>query len=209
MYSIEIKDTTWTVVSQYECNDSLIHDDYINLDLIHQVYVSQMANKRYAIASTKNRALVHGSTRKLYKQKGTGSARVGSKKSPIRRWGWVAFWPTSARNFTQKINKKMSRAAVRWLLTSKIKDKAVVWLTGLALTESKTKQAVQLLSSLSLSWKVLLVMDKKQENIEKSFRNIPTVKYILASYLNPRDLMHFDTILVMEDALDSMKYLHA
>lgn len=208
MYSIDMKDMSWKVVKSYDFDDKLVHDDYVNPDLIHQVYVAQMSNERYPLASTKTRWQVHGSRKKLYRQKGTGSARVGNKQSPIRRGGWVAFGPTSARNYTKKINKKMSRASVRALLTVKAQEKEIVWITNLAFDVPKTKNAINVLDALSIGTKVLLVMWSKNEAIEKSFRNIPHAKYILASYLNPRDLMHYDTLLIMEDAMDHMSHLY-
>ncbi|GHW02649.1 50S ribosomal protein L4 [candidate division SR1 bacterium] len=203
-YSVDIYDKSGKVVSKVDLNADIFADEKVNKTLIHEYYLLQMSNARVAIASTKNRGQVSGSGRKLYKQKGTGNARVGDKNSPIRRHGGVAFGPTNARNFEKFMTKKARKVALNGLLTLKAQEKA---LAGLQLPEMqpKTKDAVAILNALELSdKKVLLVLNTKQEGIEKSFKNIEKVKYILLDYLNPRDVMHADKIVFLEDALKTL-----
>ncbi len=203
-YAVDVYDKNGKVVSNVKLNAEVFADEKVNKTLIHEYYLLQMANARHVIASTKNRGEVAGSGRKLYKQKGTGNARVGDKNSPIRRHGGVAFGPTSERNFEKFMTKKARKLALNGLLTLKAKEEG---LAGLQLSEMqpKTKDAVAILQALGLTnKKVLLVMKTKQEGVEKSFRNIPKVKYLLLDYLNPRDVMNVDKVVFLEDALNAL-----
>jgi large subunit ribosomal protein L4 len=187
-----------------ELNTSLFSDEKVNKTLIQEFYLLQMANARNVIASTKGRGQVSGSGRKLYKQKGTGNGRVGDKNSPLRRHGGVAFGPTAARNFSKEMNKKARKLALNGIITLKAKENA---LAGLTLTElqPKTKDAIAILDALNLNGqKILLVMKSKNDGIEKSFRNIEKVKYLLLDYLNPRDLLNAEKVLFLEDALQAL-----
>lgn len=203
-YAVDVYDRTGKVVSQVTLNAEVFADEKVNKTLIHEYYLLQMANGRQAIASTKKRGEVAGSGRKLYRQKGTGNARVGDKNSPVRRHGGIAFGPTSERNFEKAMTKKARKLALTGLLTLKAQESA---LAGLQLVEmqSKTKDAAAILQALGLAdKKVLLVLKTKQEGIENSFRNLPKVKYLLLDYLNPRDLMHADKVVFLEDALSAL-----
>ena len=203
-YSVDVYDRDGKVVSKVTLNETLFSDEKVNKTLIHEYYLLQMANARNAIASTKGRGQVAGSGRKLYKQKGTGSGRVGDKNSPLRRHGGIAFGPTSARNFEKSMTKKAKKLALNGLITVKAQESALV---GLALTElqPKTKDALSILSNMGIQGqKTLLVMKSKNEGIEKSFRNIEKVKYLLLDYLNPRDLLNADKVVFLEDALTAL-----
>lgn len=203
-YSVDIYDKTGKIVGKEKLNENTFSDEKVNKTLIHEYYLLQMANGRVAVASTKNRGEVSGSGRKLYKQKGTGNARVGDKNSPIRRHGWVAFGPTNARNYEKFMTKKARKVALNWLLTLKAQANE---LAGLQLTEMqpKTKDAVAILNAIGLEGKkVLLVLKSKNEGVEKSFKNIEKVKYILLDYLNPKDLMHVEKVVFLEDALKAI-----
>jgi large subunit ribosomal protein L4 len=203
-YSVDVYNRDGKVVSKVELNADLFTDEKVNKTLIHEFYLLQMANARTAIASTKGRGQVNGSGKKLYKQKGTGSGRVGDKNSPLRRHGGIAFGPTSARNFSKDMTKKARKLALNGIITLKAKDNA---LSGLVLTElqPKTKDAIAILSNLGAGGqKILLVMKSKNEGIEKSFRNIEKVKYLLLDYLNPRDLLNADKVIFLEDALTAL-----
>jgi large subunit ribosomal protein L4 len=187
-----------------ELNTTLFSDEKVNKTLIQEFYLLQMANARNIIASTKGRGQVSGSGRKLYKQKGTGNGRVGDKNSPLRRHGGIAFGPTSARNFSKEMTKKAKKLALNGIITLKAKENA---LAGLTLTElqPKTKDAIAILNALNLNGqKILLVMKSKNDGIEKSFRNIEKVKYLLLDYLNPRDLLNAEKVLFLEDALQAL-----
>ncbi|MDR3169604.1 MAG: 50S ribosomal protein L4 [Candidatus Peribacteria bacterium] len=203
-YTVDIYDTKGKAISKVELNAELFSDEKVNKTLIHEFYLLQMANARIPIASTKGRGQVNGSGKKLYKQKGTGSGRVGDKNSPLRRHGGIAFGPTAERNFTKAMTKKAKKLALNGIITLKAQENA---LAGLALSElaPKTKDAVAILNALNLNGqKTLLVMKEKNDGIEKSFRNIEKVKYLLLDYLNPKDLLSADKVVFLEDALNAL-----
>ena len=202
VYTVDVYDKTWKVASKFELNPEVFSDEKINTSLIHEYLLLQEANARNAIASTKTRGEVSGSGRKLYKQKGTGNARVGDRNSPIRRHGWVAFGPSSERVYEKAMTKKARKVALNGLITMKVKDGIVCWL-DIDTMKPSTKDAIALLSKM---WKnekkVLLVLDKKEEWIVKSFRNIDGLKYLMVDYLNPRDLMNADAVVFLKPALE-------
>lgn len=202
VYSVDVYDKTGKVSSKFELNPEVFSDEKINTSLIHEYLLLQEANARNAIASTKTRGEVSGSGRKLYKQKGTGNARVGDRNSPIRRHGWVAFGPTSERVYEKAMTKKARKVALNGLITMKVKDGIVCGL-DIDTMKPSTKDAIALLSKM---WKnekkVLLVLDKKEDGIVKSFRNIEGLKYLLVDYLNPRDLMNADAVVFLKPALE-------
>ena len=191
VYAVDVYDKTWKVTSKFELNPEVFSDEKINTSLIHEYLLLQEANERNAIASTKTRAEVSGSGRKLYKQKGTGNARVGDRNSPIRRHGWIAFGPTSERVYEKAMTKKARKVALNGLITMKVKDGIVC---GLDIDTMKP--------STKDEKKILLVLDKKEEWIVKSFRNIEGLKYLLVDYLNPRDLMNADAVVFLKPALE-------
>ena len=194
VYSVDVYDKNGKVASKFDFNGDVFADEKVNQSLIHEYLLLQTANARNVIASTKTRAEVSGSGRKLYKQKGTGNARVGD--------GGVAFGPTSERNFEKTMTKKARKLALNGLLTLKLKDNAVSGL-DLDTMAPSTKSAISLLSTMGQSGKkVLLVLDKKEDGIVKSFRNIEGVKYLLVDYLNPYDLMNADAVVFLKPALE-------
>ena len=203
-YSVDVYNTEGKVVSKVELNANLFADEKINKTLIQEYLLLQQANGRVAIADTKDRSEVSGSGKKLYRQKGTGNGRVWDKNSPLRRHGWIAFGPTSARNFEKMMTKKARKVAMNGIITMKAKDSAIC---GLSLNkmEPKTKEAASIIERIGLAnQKVLLVLDAKNEGIEKSFRNIAKVKYILVDYLNPRDVLNADKVVFLEKALTKL-----
>lgn len=122
VYAVDVYDKNGKLTSKFDLNPELFSDEIVNPSLIHEYLLLQQANARNVIASTKTRAEVAGSGRKLYKQKGTGNARVGDKNSPIRRHGGVAFGPTPERNFEKTMTKKARKLALNGLLTLKVKE---------------------------------------------------------------------------------------
>ncbi len=209
-YSIAIYDAKGKVIETKQLNDAIFADENINDWLIHEFYVLQQANARLPYAHTKTRAEVAGSGRKLYRQKGTGNARVGSSRSPIRKHGWVAFGPRNTTDYSKDMPKKMKKLALAGVLTIKAKNEQLVGLVDNALGVIKTKEALVMLQNIGLAnKKTLVVMPEKDANIEKSMKNIPFVKTILASYLNPVDLLQYDKVLVVEGSLEKINTLFA
>ncbi|MFQ5730635.1 MAG: 50S ribosomal protein L4 [Planctomycetaceae bacterium] len=174
----------------------------INTQLLHDVVVMYEARRRVGTVRTKSRGMVKGSTKKLYRQKGTGRARAGSNRSPIRRGGGHTFGKLP-RDFGYRLPKKAVRAAMRMALLSKFQDEQVTLLDGLEVTEPKTRVVVSMLDTLGLSGVTcLLSIEKHDPNIWKSARNIPTLRVSPAAALNAYDLLHQRQLLMTAAALD-------
>ncbi|USN56512.1 MAG: 50S ribosomal protein L4 [Candidatus Peribacteria bacterium] len=204
-YTITLYDQKGKEAGTVQLNKDLYNKDVINTDLIHEYVVLQQANKRQSSAHTKTRGEVAGSGKKLYRQKGTGNARVGDGQSPIRVGGGVTFGPSNEKNYTKKMNKKMRRKAMCGVLSLKAEEKEIAGFKAFALKAPKTKDAVAFLDAAGFAnKKVLLVVNESDENLERSFANIPTVKQVRVQYLNPVDVMQAHIVLIAEDAFDTI-----
>jgi len=176
----------------------------INVDLMHQAYVRQMANARLGTHSTKGRGEVSGGGRKPWKQKGTGRARQGSTRAPHWVGGGKVHTPRP-RSYEQDMPKKMRRAALRSALTSKASENGIVILEALNLPEPKTKLMAQALSRLVGDSTVLILIPEKTAEydlVTRSANNLAAAKTIMASYLNIRDLLGYDKLVLPLPALD-------
>lgn len=171
-----------------------------NKSLMHQAVLFQMANSRKPIAHTKVQSDVRGGGRKPYRQKGTGNARQGSIRAPHYKGGGVVFGPRSNRNFTIKMPVGERRKALFSALSVKAHDKSVLVLDQYK-GEAKTKPFANMIKALPITRSVLIVIPAKNEPFEKSARNLPQVKTILASYLNVKDVLQYRSILFLEEAL--------
>ena len=171
-------------------------------DLVHRAVVRQLAHARQGTASTLTRAEVAGGGRKPYKQKGTGRARQGSIRTPLRPGGGVVFGP-KPRTYNLAMNRKERRLALRTALMSRIHDLIVVKGFGADLEAPKTKEIVAGLGRLGIveGTKVLVVLDAPTEVLRKSVRNLEKVKLIAADQLNVFDLLHANHVVVSEEAL--------
>ncbi len=182
-------------------------DDYIfgiepNVPVMHQMLVLQQANARQGTHSTRNRGEVKGSTRKLYRQKGTGRARQGSIRAPHHAGGGVVFGP-KPRDYTKRMPRKMRRLAVRSALSAKQAAGEIRVVDTLALDSIRTKAIVELLNGFNLGkQKTLIVLADKNETIMRSANNLPNVKTLNAMYLNIRDLLSYDVVLLPQAALE-------
>lgn len=172
-----------------------------NEDLMHQALVRQLANARLGTHDTKTRGEVSGGGRKPWRQKGTGRARQGSTRSPIWRGGGIVFGPTP-RSYSLDMPKKMRRAAVRSALSVKARDGLVTLVDDLDLGGRRTKDMMQLLANLQVGEDVLIALDQRNENVEIASRNLPRVKVIQAGYLNVRDLLGYERLLLPVSSLD-------
>jgi len=205
-YSIKVFNTKWKEVEEIKLNEVIFNDENINPSLMHEFVVMQLANARYNVAKVKTRWEVNRSWRKLYRQKGTGNARVGDAASPIRRWGGVAFGPTGNENYSKSMPKKQRRKALFSALTVKAKDEAIIALDKYDFDEIKTKNAVETINNLNLEWeKTLVVISEKNDIITKSFRNISGVKVILANYVNPYDLLSYNKVVFLKDSFGKIE----
>jgi large subunit ribosomal protein L4 len=171
-----------------------------NEAVVHQALVRQLANSRQGTADTKTRREVSGSSRKLYKQKHTGMARAGNKRSPLRRGGGVIFGP-HPRSYRQAMPKKMRRLAIRSILSAKLAGEELKVIDSFGLQEPKTKQMAQVLQALGIESSALLVTAELDTTVFKSARNITMIKTLPASMLNVVDLISHNTLLMTVDAV--------
>ncbi len=172
----------------------------VNKSLMHQAVLFQMANSRKPIAHTKVQGDVRGGGRKPYRQKGTGNARQGSIRAPHYKGGGVVFGPRSSRNFTLRMPTGERRKALCSALSSKAHEKSVLVLDHYK-GDMKTKPFAAMIKALPITRSVLIVIPAKDETLEKSARNLPHVKTILASYLNVKDVLQYRSVLFLEEAL--------
>jgi large subunit ribosomal protein L4 len=172
----------------------------INVPLMHQALVRQLANARQGTHTAKSRGEVNRTKAKWYRQKGTGRARHGSRNANLFVGGGVAHGP-KPRKYTKKMPRKMRRAALRSALSVKAMEKQIVVLDVLEMEAPKTKEMAVVLGNLGLDQRVLILLPEQNEPIEKSARNLPQVKTLRANYLNVRDLLGHDHVLVPLGAL--------
>lgn len=163
--------------------------------LVHKAMLWQLKKSKVSTAHSKTRSERRGGGRKPWRQKGTGRARAGSLRSPIFRKGGVVFGPTSEKKFAIKMPKKEKRLALHSVLSDKVLEKKLVVLDKLKFTQIKTKKMENLLSKLKILSTALLVLDKKDEKIGKSAKNIPYLKLASVSNLNILDLLDFEYLL--------------
>ncbi|MEJ5314866.1 MULTISPECIES: 50S ribosomal protein L4 [Anaerolinea] len=189
-------------VSSVELPES-IFEAPIYIDLMHQAYLRQMANARLGTHDTKTRNEVSGGGRKPWRQKGTGRARQGSTRSPIWAKGAKVHTP-HPRSYAQLMPRKMRRAALRSALSVKAAENAIVVVDQLTLPEAKTRHMAQALNTLVGDASALVLIPEKEayEGVIRSTRNLPDAKILLANYLNIRDLLVFDKVVMPLAALD-------
>lgn len=183
-----------------------IFEAKVNRGLMHQALVRQMAHGRAGTHKAKGRSEVRYSTAKVWRQKGTGRARHGSRRAPIFVGGGVAHGP-QPRSYRKKMPRQMRHAALRSALSAKADNGDIVVVDEVTMERPKTKEMVALINRLVGDHSALLLMADKDENVEKSARNIPDVKTLRANYLNIRDLLGYDKIVMPLDALDVIDQL--
>jgi len=171
----------------------------IKQHILHQVVISQQLNRRSGTASTKIRSEVKSSGKKLWRQKGTGRARVGGASSPTRRGGGVAFGPVP-RKYVRKVPKKVAKKAVCMALSDKFQNKRLVVVDKFDLAEIKTKDFVQVMKNFEVR-KALIVTEEKEENLEKSSRNVPWVKVMRYEGLNAYDILNHEHLFLVQSAV--------
>lgn len=177
-----------------------------NPDLVHQVAVSQMGNRRQVLAHTKHRGEVSGGGKKPYAQKGTGRSRQGSIRSPLWRHGGVVFGPRNTRVFTQKINDKMRIKALFSVLSEKAKHNALVVLDTLSLEHPKTKIVKELFSKLPVkSESIVLVLSLKEKAMVKAAQNLAKVRVRFASDSNVLELLSAKFIVITREGMKELE----
>ena len=179
------------------------------VDLMHRAVLRQQAHSRQGTASTLTRAEVRGGGRKPYKQKGTGRARQGSVRTPLRPGGGVIFGP-KPRSYNLAMNRKERRSALRTALMARVDDITVVKDFGTSLEAPKTREITEALGRLGIAadTKVLIVLTNPSEMVRRSVRNLDKVKLISANHLNVFDLLHANSLVVGEDALTTIQEVY-
>ncbi len=183
--------------------DATLFDVAPDTALVHEAVVAQEANSRQVLAHTKGRGEVAGTGKKPWKQKGTGRARHGSRRSPIWVGGGITFGPTNERNYSLKMNRKARRKALAMALSDKVVHNAFVAIDSLVLGDAKTKTVVSMLKKLPLvGKKTLVVLEPSNMAVVRATRNLPRVSTISANSLNVVDLLANDCVLTSKDAVE-------
>lgn len=201
---VPVYSLTGEVVEQVEISDQVFAVPF-NEGVVHQAMVRQQANARQGTASTKTRSEVSGSSRKLFRQKGTGYARAGSRRSPLRRGGGIIFGP-KPRDYRQAMPKKMRQLALRCVLSAKARDEELKVMAELKL-EPKTKQMAQILNALGADSSALVVTAEPEEHVIKSARNIKGIKTMPANLLNVLDILSYKMLLMTVSAVRKVEQL--
>ena len=175
----------------------------VKSSVLHEVVTMQLANQRSGSASVKHRSDVKGSTRKLFRQKGTGRARRGNIKSPLLRGGGVVSGP-DGRIYAFRVPKKVRKLALKMALSSKLQANELMVLDKFELKQIKTKDFVDLLNGLNLT-NALIVTAEKNENLELSSRNVPDIKVLRSEGLNVYDILKYKTLILLEPVVKNIE----
>ena len=200
MASVPVVDQSGTATGELELPESIFGGP-VHTSVMHQALLRQLANGRQGTHDTKNRTEVRGGGKKPWRQKGTGRARQGSIRSPQWAGGGIVFGPTP-RSYRQEMPRKQRRLALRSALAAKAQDGHIRVLGSFELEAPQTRAVVDLLRNIEAGARVLMVLGSHNELLERSARNLPEVKVILAANLSVRDLLSADTVLMTADALE-------
>ena len=207
MPKIDVYDITGKKVSEVELKEE-IFGIKPNEDLVHAAVVNYLANQRQGTQSTKTRAEVRGGGRKPWRQKGTGRARQGSIRAPQWIKGGIALGP-KPRSYRYTINKKERRIAIKSVLSSKVLENQLTVVDKIAFDEIKTKNMVTALNNLKVEGKTLIMLPEKNENVQKSARNIEGVKTTLVNTVNVYDLLKYNKLIITLDAVKKLEEVYA
>ncbi len=202
VYSIEGKK-----VKEVELNEAIFGIEP-NEAVVHSVLVNFLANQRQGTQSTKTRSEVSGGGRKPWRQKGTGRARQGSIRAPQWIKGGIALGP-KPRSYSYTVNKKEKRLAIKSMLSSKVLENELVVVDKLEIKEIKTKEMVKILNNLKVEGKTLMLLPEKNENVQKSARNIEGVKTTLVNTINVYDLLKYKNLVMTLDTVKKLEEVYA
>lgn len=197
---VSVKNADGQKVAELELRDDIFGIEP-NETVMHQALVRQQANARLGTHSTKTRGEVRGTTAKWYRQKGTGRARHGDRKAPIFVGGGQAHKP-KPRDYSQKMPRKMRRLALRSALSAKAAAEQIIVLDALTFGEPKTANMVQLLKNLEVTGSAVVLVPERNENVEKSANNLQDVKILRANYLNIRDLLGHNYVIIPRESVE-------
>ena len=204
---IELLNDQGQAASKFDAPETLFGRDY-NEDLIHQIMVAYQANARQGTRAQKDREQVKHSTKKPFKQKGTGRARAGMTSSPIWRGGGRAFPNSPEENFTQKINKKMYRAGMASIFSQLVREGRLAVVDSIKIEAPKTKLLAAKLKAMNLQ-SVLVISEEVDDNLYFASRNLANVLVVEPRYADPVSLVHYKKVLVTKGAIDKLKEMFA
>jgi large subunit ribosomal protein L4 len=204
---LELLNEQGQATSKFDAPDTVFARDY-NEALVHQVVVAFQANARQGTRAQKNREAVKHSTKKPWRQKGTGRARAGSTSSPLWRGGGRTFPNSPDENFTQKVNKKMYRAGMAAILSQLARDGRLAVVDSISVDSPKTKQLAAKFKAMGLD-SVLVIADAVDENLALAARNLANVLVIEPRYTDPLSLVYYKKVLVTKAAIEQLKEMFA
>ena len=196
---VDVYNAQGEVIRQVELPEAIFGTE-VREHLLHEVVCYQLARRRQGTAHTKSRAAVRGGGQKPWRQKGTGRARAGSRRSPLWRGGGTVFGPMP-RDYAFRMPKQKRRIALCSALSLKLREQAFRVIDDFGITQPKTRQVVQLVQRFTAQPRVLLVVGEPCEPLHLSARNIPSVKVLPVMGLNVYDLLHYTTVICAEEAL--------
>ena len=206
MATVKVYNMEGNEVGTLELNDKVFGVE-VNEHLMHLAVVSQLANKRQGTQSAKTRSEVSGGGRKPWKQKGTGHARQGSTRAAQWVGGGMIFAP-KPRDYSVKMNKKEKAAAIKSALSSRVAEEKIYVVDSLAFDEIKTKKMAAVLDSLKVE-KALVVLDKKDENVILSARNLPEVRTVMSNSINVYDILKYGSLVITKEAVAQIEEVYA
>ena len=207
MPKVNVYNQLGEVVGDIELNEAIFGIE-VNEHVVYEVVKNHLANRRQGTQSAKTRAEVRGGGRKPWRQKGTGRARQGSIRAPQWKGGGVVFAP-KPRSYRYSVPKKVRRLAMRSVLSSKVLEGELRILDALTVDAFSTKKAKEILKNLSLETKTMIVLPEGNDMIVKSFANLPKVETVVVDYMNVYDLMRFDNLVIVKDALSKIEEVYA
>ena len=206
MANVKVYNMEGKEVGTLELNDAVFGVE-VNEHLMHLAVVGQLANKRQGTQSAKTRSEVSGGGRKPWKQKGTGHARQGSTRAAQWVGGGMIFAP-KPRDYSVKMNKKEKAAAIKSALSSRVAEEKIYVVDSLSFDEIKTKKMAAVLDSLKVE-KALVVLDKKDENVILSARNLPAVRTVMSNGINVYDILKYGSLVITKDAVAQIEEVYA
>ena len=206
MANVKVYNMEGKEVGTLELNDAVFGVE-VNEHLMHLAVVGQLANKRQGTQSAKTRSEVSGGGRKPWKQKGTGHARQGSTRAAQWVGGGMIFAP-KPRDYSVKMNKKEKAAAIKSALSSRVAEEKIYVVDSLTFDEIKTKKMTAVLDSLKVE-KALVVLDKKDENVILSARNIPEVRTVMSNSINVYDILKYGSLVITKEAVAQIEEVYA
>jgi large subunit ribosomal protein L4 len=206
MANVKVYNMEGKEVGTLELNDAVFGVE-VNEHLMHLAVVGQLANKRQGTQSAKTRSEVSGGGRKPWKQKGTGHARQGSTRAAQWVGGGMIFAP-KPRDYSVKMNKKQKAAAIKSALSSRVAEEKIYVVDSLTFDEIKTKKMTAVLDSLKVE-KALVVLDKKDENVILSARNLPEVRTVMSNSINVYDILKYGSLVITKEAVAQIEEVYA